>query len=619
MMRPALRALLIAAVAGAIYFPSVAGGPITDDHTFVFSSARLTTPDGLRAIWMSLEGEDYWPLSYSVFWAVFQLFGGAPPVFHLINLILHVACAMVLGAIVRVRTIERPADFVDAGLAASLLFVTHPVAVESVAWIIQLKTVMSTFFAFLCVWAWGRRDRRFGVVVALGFHVLSLLAKSSTVTVPFVLLAMTWADRPLTRRDMLQVAPFFAVSLVLGALGLWAHRTHFAAGEAGFLGLGALGRVALAGQALWFYVQKAVVPVSLSFVVPKFSLLPLRASDFVATAAMIGGLVIIARLAPRAVVAGVLAYVALLVPALGVVDIPYMQFSYVADHWQYAGLGVVATMGALGLVRAGREAGRVAAALLLVLLAIGARDRAVLYTSEILLLEDAAAKNPGSGPLLAALGQARMNAGEVDGAREAYQRAVSVEPTYPHGHSGLANVLAMMGRTREAEASLLEAYRLAPNDASIAYDLGSFFASTGRLDAAIEQLERSLELDPSRVDTHLNLGNARAMKGDLDGARAELNAAMKLDPAHPGPRTNLGLLALRSGDLDGARAMLESVRESAPSLLPARLGLAEVYLRTNQPARARAELEAAKSFVAPGSEEAKMIEAAILRTNPKGP
>ncbi|MBI4816705.1 MAG: tetratricopeptide repeat protein [Deltaproteobacteria bacterium] len=614
----ALRASLVAALAVVIYLPALLGGPITDDHTFIYRSARLGSPEGLRSIWLSFEGEDYWPLSYSLFWVGRRFFDGHPAFFHGLSVMLHVASALLLGSIVRALTRSNANRFADAGLLASILFAVHPVAVEAVAWIIQLKTVLATALSFAAIRWYVRRElapSRLDYTLALWAHVLSLLAKSSAVTTPVALLVLVGAERRPSRRDLLALGPFFFASLVLGLVGLYAHRTHYAAGG-DFLGLAPLGRLALMGHSYLFYASKSVLPLGLSFVVPKVQLEPVALADFVPLGLVILGHVAMFRWAPRALFAGLLAYGALIFPVLGLVDVPYMQFSYVADHWQYGALGVVALGFGVAVARFEGSTSRVFAAIVVLVFAVGARARATLFESELSVLADAAVKSPRSGPLLAALGQAHLSAGRLEEAKAAYSRAVMVEPKYAQSHAGLGNVLAMMGRTEEAEKALRTARSLAPDDAGVAYDLGSFFAATGRLEEAVRELQVATTLDPSNVDARMNLGNALGMRGDFAGARRELEEAARIDPIHPGPRTNLGLLALRSGDLEKARAELEWVRQRAPTVLPARLALANVYVRLGRSDVALGELGEARKLVPEGSREAKMIDAAIQRIQP---
>ena len=136
--------LLLVALTLLAYQPAAwRGGFIWDDDVYVTDNKLLTAPDGLRRIWFSFDSpSQYFPLVYTVLRFEHQLWGLAPGGYHWVNILLHAANVLLLWRLL--QRLNLPA----AWLAAAL-FALHPVEVESVAWVTELKNVLSLFFCLL--------------------------------------------------------------------------------------------------------------------------------------------------------------------------------------------------------------------------------------------------------------------------------------------------------------------------------------------------------------------------------------------------------------------------------------------------------------------------------------
>ncbi len=134
--------LIIAGLVVFAYSRAMNGGFVWDDEALISKNDVIRAPDGLYRIWFTTQPVDYWPVTNSVFWLEWRLFGNSPTGYHVTNVVLHIFNALLVWAIVRRLAI--PGAFL-----AALLFAVHPVNVESVAWIAQLKNTLSMFF-MLC-------------------------------------------------------------------------------------------------------------------------------------------------------------------------------------------------------------------------------------------------------------------------------------------------------------------------------------------------------------------------------------------------------------------------------------------------------------------------------------
>ncbi len=376
---------LIAAVF-LVYQPAWQGGFIWDD------SAHVTRPElrswyGLFRIWFDLGAtQQYYPLLHSAFWVQYWLWGDATLGYHLVNILLHVMAAVMVALILRRLAIP------GAYLAAAI-FALHPVQVESVAWITELKNTLSAVFYLGSAMVYLRFDeqRRTSLYLwALGLFVLGLLSKTVTATLPAALLVIFWWQRGRLswRKDVLPLLPFFLLGAVAGIFTAWVERTLIGAQGSAFA-IPALERILIAGKAIWFYLGKLFWPANLIFIYPRWETSQAAAWQYlfpVAAFALVVALWALRR-RWRGPLAGLLFFVGTLFPVLGFFNVFPFIYSFVADHFQY-----LASLGIITLVAAGiamllkrlqlwrRPAGYAICVLLLVTLATLTWRQSRMYT-----------------------------------------------------------------------------------------------------------------------------------------------------------------------------------------------------------------------------------------------
>ena len=159
-----------------------------------FEQPRAQTR-GLLQTWTPGTYINYWPLTFTVYRLEFEVWGLNPLGFHLVNIALHAISALLVW-----RILERLR--IPGAMLAAAIFALHPVCVESVAWIAQLKNTLSLALALLSVLFYLRHEREGGswrFAVSLGLFLLSALAKGMALTLPVVLLACTWWQRGRSR------------------------------------------------------------------------------------------------------------------------------------------------------------------------------------------------------------------------------------------------------------------------------------------------------------------------------------------------------------------------------------------------------------------------------------
>jgi tetratricopeptide (TPR) repeat protein len=518
------------------YWPVFSAGFIWDDDAYVTANPMLTAADGWWRIWFSAHHQSqYFPLVYSTLRLEYGLWGLQPLGYHIVNVVLHIGNALMVWHLLRRLAVP------GAWLAAAV-FALHPVQVETVAWVTELKNTESTLFYLLAVLAWlnfcGGRSRWF-YALALGWHALALFAKTTACTLPAVLLLVLWLrGERIDRRRVFQVIPFLVMGLAMGLLSVWWEK-HLDNYLPKYHLPGGLDRLLVATHAVWFYAGKLLWPVDLTFSYPRWVI---QAGDpwqygWLAACLLVAALLWFGRdrlgWGPAA---AVFFFVAVLSPMVGFIPLYTFYFSFVADHYQYlACLGLIAGFAALLAQLPGRWPGhdselRGLGLVLLFALALLTHNQCRAYASLETLWQDTLAKNPRSWLAHTNLGRMQAARQDFGEAETNYLAALEINPAEEEIHYNYGNLLARTGRLPEAVAQYKQAIQLWPDKADFHSNLGVVLLQLHRPDDAMVEDRRAIALDPEVMSYHYNLANALLAEHQTSDAVAEFQRALQLEP-----------------------------------------------------------------------------------------
>ena len=488
----------------------------------------------------------YHPLTWVSYAVDYAIWGWEPRGFHLTNLLLHAANAVLLYW-VAMRLLGGRAW---AAALAALVFAVHPLRVESVAWVSERRDVLSGFFYLLAVLAYLRAvqegPRRRWLGVSLAAFAAALLSKVIVVSLPVVLVALDFY--PLRRRAWGEKIPY----VVLAGAGAMAALALQPLGVGGFAGhvtvQGGL-RLGLSLYGLAFYLWKTLVPVGLY---PQYVMAPeilpwdwrLVLSGLV-VAVLTAGAILLRRRWPAAVPVAV-CYAASLAPVLSLVRVDPQQ--YVADHHTY-----LASLG-LALVAGAALASRPMAGVLVVafLAALSWRQTG-FWRDSLTLWQHAVEGAPYSGTAHNNLGEALAAASRLPEAATQFGLAIELQPRHANAYYNLGQALERQGQTEAAATEFQRALKLEPALAAAHNSLANCYASLGRPDAAIEHYHLALRYQPDFADAHYNLGNLLQSRREVDQAMVHYREALRSNPALADAHNNFGVALDSLGK--GAEAM----------------------------------------------------------------
>ncbi|MCP3983751.1 MAG: tetratricopeptide repeat protein [bacterium] len=547
LLRVGLLALLLVGMTLAAYAPALEAGFVWDDDDYVTANPLLAAPDGLWRIWFTMDApSQYVPMVYSALRLQYAFFGLEPFGYHLVNVLLQAVNALLIwGLLSQLR--------LPGAWFAAAIFAVHPVHVESVAWVTELKNLLSLLFSVLSLSVWIRFlesgkptvSKLYGLSLLL--YLPALLSKATACTLPGALLLLLWLrGEQIDRRRIAQVAGFALLGVAMGLVTMYWETVHVGTQGERF-SLSPLEALWVASRAPWFYLEKLVWPVGLTFSYPKFEIDP---SDPLAYGWLLAGLALLWALwasrerIGRGPLVAMLFFVGTLSPLLGFIPLYTFWYTYVADHYQYvASLGPIALFAGVSVPWARRHLGPnpSAALALLVLGLLGAQsfEQSRIYESRETLWRDTLAKHPSSWMAHANLGRYLLTEQRYLEALDAYRGALEIRPETYRAHLGMARAQMELGKEASVLVHLRAALEIEPDAYQGRQMLAQLYARRGDAKQALAECREMIRIRPRHAHPHYLLGGVLLQLGRHEEARTHFLRALELDPGHSGARRAL--------------------------------------------------------------------------------
>ena len=550
-----------------------------DDPMYVWENDYVRkglTWEGVRWAFTATRGStNYWhPLTWLSHMLDCQLFRTDPGWHHLTNFLLHLISTLLLFGVLNRMT---GALWRSAFVAA--LFALHPLNVESVAWISERKSVLSTLFWMLTMAAYLRYVKHPAVsryLLTLLVFALGLMAKPMLVTLPFVLLLLDYW--PLGRfqpgqavKDTNRQTHKFlnARSQRLSIYRLVREKIAFFALSAASIYISSLSvqslgivistesvpiklRIANALVSYINYIGKIIWPQKLAVFYPYPDMVPMWQSigAFLLLVCISVLVIRLLRVIPYLAV-GWLWYLGILIPAIGLVQAGV--WPAIADRFVYVpsiGLFIIiawAVPEVLAKWRYRKITLGVLAPVVLLALAVCSWFQGGYWRNGITLFEHALTVTDKNYVAYTNLGEELMKQGEIDAGIEHFRQALEFKPDYRSAHYNLGLALVKRGKVGEAIKHYKEALRLEPDAAPIHYNLGKAFMLQQKYAEAMKHYRKALQIKPDEPVLYYNLALVLVEQGEIDEAIKLFRKALRLKPDAGIVHRNLGLALARQG------------------------------------------------------------------------
>ena len=591
MLRPAWRAapLALALVTAVVFAPVLRAGFVDWDDPINFLENPYYRGLGWRQLrWMlTANVMGHWiPVTWLTLGADFAVWGMNPFGYHLTNLLLHTASAVLFYLVSRrLLGLAMPAaspGILSLGAAvASLYFAVHPLRVESVAWITERRDLTSGLFFLLTILAYLKAHERPPAVragfrlAALGAAALALASKSIVMGLPLVLLILD--AYPLGRlgprvRDWssAQAWPVWREKIPFALLAVGtAAAAYLVQRSTGYLTpADPSGRIGVVAYNVWFHIWKTVAPLNLG---PIYELPPrVNPLELPYLLSAAGGLAITAAvwLLRRRWPAGLAIWAFYLVMLAPVTGIVHTGNHLGADRNTYVPcMGFALLVGALAVT------------------VVLAWRRGVLRAPIVAMALGVVAIWIGGLALTA-----RVQSFVWHDSETLWRYAIEVDPGCAICHHNLGTSLGRRGAWAEAQALLERAIVLRPDASEFRGTYGILLIQMGRRPEGLAQLRYRLDHNPRDVNTRVNLGIALIEDGRPGEAIAEIGQALRVKPDSVTALNALGRALLANGRAEPARAAFERALTINAADPVAHLGLARAHLARGDRAAAREQI-----------------------------
>jgi tetratricopeptide (TPR) repeat protein len=548
-----LPALIIVAAVLYIYRPSFHGDWLWDDDTYITNNPLLREPGRLWKAWFEPGSfVEYYPIEQSVQWLQWRVWGNNTFGYHLTNVVLHIVSALLVWCLLSKFGLR-------LAWLGGLLFAIHPVQVESVAWIVELKNTLSLppFLLAMIFWIdFEENNRPRDYWFALGLFLMAMLCKITMAPFPVLILLYAWWKRgKIALSDLEAATPFFVISFVLAVTAFKAGHTyneirHITLSEAVVNGY--LPRLALVGLTIFFYFSKVLLPVGLITIFPKWAVEPPSLWQFWPWPVLAGVFYYLwtrRQSWGRHALLGLGFFLIFLSPFLGFLSVSYMIFTWVMAHFLY-----IPIIGLIGLTIAAleqigsrvsgvaRQCGRALVAVTVGLLVFLSHAYAERYANSITLWTYTVKHDPQAWFAYTNLGDALLRSGRISEAIDALEQTVKIRPDFSKGRFNLGAALMQAGRSDEAIDQFEQVLKTNPDYAPAYNNLGLILSDRGSYADAIAQFEQAIHYQPDYAAAYNNLGIALLRSGRTSEAIIQIREALKINPSYTQARDNLARL-----------------------------------------------------------------------------
>ncbi len=584
-IRPHIFTLLfLSGVTFALYWQALGHNFLIywDDNGYVTRNLTIlrVTWENIKTAFTSFYLGNYAPVQIISYMFDYVIWGMRPAGFIFTNILIHTANGILFYYLLTRLSWQRlPA------CAAALIFLIHPVQVESVVWVAQRKNVLSMLFFLLSfIWYISYRDesgKRRGLwyVSSMIAFILALLAKPVSIILPLVFIAYDFCMAPQRDRKSLKnllsdKIPFFAVAFVFVLLTIYSQSMTMGGGRTSYLNGTPFNTLFTMLPVFIRYLKLIFWPADLSAVyAPAIKTgIDIEVALSALLLSLVVGLGIFLYHRRRDLLFWLVLFFLGLLPVSQIVPIVTLMNDRYLYFPMLGAAAFIVSITFLAINKVGKEKSLVrAAAGAAFLLLLGhdlmvTHERIPVWKDENALWEDAVRKVPDSpkarfsyahileyqGKLDEAVKQyevglslsseaferyslARLyeKSGQLDKAKEEYQRFLSQSPGFLDARNSLALIYFNEGMLDQA----IEQYKIAlqynPAWARGYNNLAVMYAKSGNKDNTLKNINKAVSLDPGNAEFHYNLGNILFENGLKEKALREFEIAANLDPRKP--------------------------------------------------------------------------------------
>ncbi|HNQ83786.1 MAG TPA: tetratricopeptide repeat protein [Bacteroidales bacterium] len=523
-----------------------------DDQAYIQNNPMVYSMD-LKEIFTQNVKSNYHPVTVLVLALEYRMFGLDPTGYHVFNLFLHLINTLLVFYALYLLT--RKAGI---ALVASLLFGVHPLHVESVAWVAELKDLLYTLFflsSYIFYLKYLDDKSKKSYALALGLFLVSLLSKAMAASLPLVLILTDYfKGRKIDRKSLIEKIPFFLFALVFGIVAIIAQKST---GAAGIVDLNIFQRIVFACYGFISYLFKLVVPLNLSayysYPIGSGGTIPLLYYIF---PVLVAGLVVLVYFSLRFTKKVIFAAGFFLFTVFFVLQLLPVGGAVMADRYAYIpSIGIFYLAGE-GFYYLWNRKQKLVPVILLsaftIFFAITTYSRSSVWKTDLSLWTDVIEHDPSVKLAYINRGNAFKNERKYDRAVADFSKAMEIDPEYALAYFNRGSAYEDAKKADLALADYNKALELDPELAQAFNNRGNLFAGQNKTELALADFEQAIRLDPGYSQAYNNRGTLYANANQPDLALADFTKAIELNPNNSKAYNNRANIAVNRKKYDQA-------------------------------------------------------------------
>ncbi|MEI6555710.1 MAG: tetratricopeptide repeat protein [Paludibacter sp.] len=486
--------------------------------------------ENITKLWTSFFVANYQPITMMLYAVEYFAGNGSPQIFHGMNIVIHLINSYLVFVLIREIS---PKNSVVALITAAF-FAIHPMHIESVAWVSELKDVLYSFFFLLGLIQYCRfivNNQTKLLVYTFIFFLLSCLSKSAAVIFPLIMLLLDYYFlREFTMKTMLEKLPFFIVSLIFGVVAI--HSQKMAIQEMA-PAMTLLEHISIVSFSFLSYIIKLFVPVNLAaiYTYPAevgHSLLPIY--YYISIPLVFGLLFFVwySRRWDRTIIFGFMFFVISIILVLQFIPVGSATMADRYSYIPYIGLIFILAKAYENLVNSPKLIVYKKQAIFILLLlfagfTVVANERTKLWQNDGELFTDTINKYPNCPSAYINRGAYKGSKNDIPGAIEDQDRAISINPTLyiPYNNRGLYK--QKIGDFKGALIDINKSIALKPNYYKAYFNRSMVYDALNNFPACMNDLNKVIELQNDFLPAYTNRGVTKCQLNNFDGAMSDFN------------------------------------------------------------------------------------------------
>ncbi|MBL6988842.1 MAG: tetratricopeptide repeat protein [Bacteriovoracaceae bacterium] len=467
--------------------------------------------DSLKNIWTKFYAGLFIPVSYTL-WGGIKLFsqlvligsktGLNSAFFHFFNLLFHILNGLLIFYFLKKHITQKTL----MAMFAALLFLLHPMQVQSVCWVSEFKGALAVFFSLLSIISFLNFSKlQKGVMwylLAFLCFVLAVLSKPTVIVLPFIIIVFeVFKNKCEIAKATRWMSPFIALSVPIIII------THtFQQVPTSVLSPTIWQRLTLFSFSYLFYLVKLLIPAGLSahygFTPQVIWAETVNAYLPVLVLLTAGALFMLYRRSQLDIMMCLVIFLISILPTSGLVTFGFMKYSTVADHYLYFPLLAISILVAVLLDKFENVDNsvnlKVAMSTLLLIYGVSSFVRSGVWSDSTALWTDTVLKNPNSDMAYQARGMIYKKQKQFDKAIQDFKQVIRIKPDQLVAALGIAESYNLWGKYDQAEKIYQQILKFRPNVKNLLARADNN-VKRGAFELALKDVKRVLRLKPNNA------------------------------------------------------------------------------------------------------------------------